>query len=138
MATLVQTGDTCRFLQNSAPRLGFGVDQFGNLPLPDERWTVRASRRVGEKHLDVARAHVLAIGFIRAANVTGDATHDLQGIRVVETCRSQPVGIVQNKADFGKVAGRTGRRPGKNDIFHSAATHGGWTVFTHNPTQRFQ
>ena len=99
---------------------------------------MRAGRGIGKKHLHITRAHILGIGLIGAAHVAGDPPHDLKLVGIVEASRGQPVAIVEQQGDFGKVPRRACRRPGKNHVFHATAPHRGWPVFPHNPAQRFK
>ena len=135
---LIQAGNPGGFFQNAAAVFRLGVDQFGNLPLPHQRRGMRPGRGIGEQHLHVTRPHVLGVDLIGTANVTSDPPHDFKLIVIVEPCRGQAVGIVDDQRHLGIIAGRTGRGTGKNHVLHPATAHGGGAVFAHHPAQRFQ
>jgi hypothetical protein len=84
VATLVEPRDPGGILQHAAAVLGLGVDEFRDLPLPHQRRGMRPGGRVGEQHLHVARAHVLAVELVGAARVAGDPADDVDVIGVVE------------------------------------------------------
>ena len=138
MAPLVQTADPGRFFQNAPARFGLGVDQLGDLPLPDQSGRVRAGGRIRKQHLHVARTNILAVCLVCAADIPGDPTHDFNTVTVIEPCGRKTVGIVHVQRHFGKVACRTCRSTGKDHVFHTAATHRGGAVFAHHPPQGFQ
>ena len=77
MTPLVKPGNPGSFFQNAATALWLGVNQLSNLPLPYQRRAMGARRRIGEKHLHIAGAHVFAVHLIGAAHIAGNAAHDL-------------------------------------------------------------
>ena len=135
MAALIEAGNPGRLFQHAAARLGAGIDQLGNLPLAHQRGRMRTGRGIGEKHLHVARAHILAIQLIGRARVAGDAPCDVERIFVIEPRRGQAFGIVELQHDFGKVARAARGGAGKDHILHPVAAHRGGPVFTHDPAQ---
>ena len=87
MAAAVQAGDAGGVLENAAALLGLGVDDFADLPLPDERRRARAGRCILEQDLDVAGARLAAVDAIGRARLALDAARDLDLIAVVELGR---------------------------------------------------
>jgi hypothetical protein len=135
---LVQARDAGRLLQHAPARARLGVDQLGDLALPDQRRRMRPGRGIGEQQLHVARAHVLAAKLVGRAGVAGDPAHDLQRIGIVEARRRQPFGIVDMQHHLGEIARRARGRAGEDHVLHTAAAHGGGAVFAHHPAQRLQ
>ena len=64
MAAGVQARNPGRLFQHAAARLGFGVDEFRNLPLPHQGRAMRAGRGIGKQHLHVTRPHVFGVQLI--------------------------------------------------------------------------
>ena len=99
---------------------------------------MRTGRGVCKQHLHITRPHILTIGLIGAANITGNAANHFQQITVIETRWCQTFRVVQRQNHLCIIARRTRRCTGEDHILHAAATHGGGSVFTHHPTQSFQ
>ena len=138
MPPLVQPGNPCRFLQNHPPRLGLGIDQFGDLALAHQGRRMRPGRGIGEQHLHIAGAHVPGVGLVGRAGVAGDPPRDLDLVGIVEPGRGQPVGVVDHDGDFGEMPGRAAGRAVEDHILHPAAAHRRGPVFAHHPAQRLQ
>ena len=138
MTALIEARDPGRLFEHPTARFGFGVDQLGNLTLPDQRRRMRSGRSIGKEHLHVFGPHILRVGLIRRANVTGDPAHNVELVGVIEPRRRQSFGVVDLQAYFGKVARRPGRGAGKDHVFHATAPHRLGTGFPHHPTQRLQ
>jgi hypothetical protein len=138
VTTLVEPRDPGGILQHAAAVLGLGVDEFRDLPLPHKRRGMRPGGRVGEQHLHVPGAHVLAVQLVGAARVAGDAADDVDVIGVVEPGGRETLGIVDLDMDLGEVPGGTRGGPGEDHVLHPVAAHGGGTVFAHHPAQRLQ
>ncbi len=138
VAALVEARDPRGLLEDPPPRLGLGVDQLGDLALPDQRRRMRAGRGVGEQHLHVAGAHVLAVDAIGAAGVAGDPADDLEGVVLVEPSRRQPVGVVEVQRHLGIVPGGARRGAGEDHVLHAAAAHRRGAVLAHHPAQRLE
>ena len=135
---LIKAGNSRRLFQNPAPRLGFGIDQFGNLALPHQRRAVRPGRGIGEQHLDIARPHIAGVDFVGRSGIAGNPARYLYLVRLVETGRCQPVLVVDHQGHFGEIARRTAGGSCEDHIFHAAAAHRGRPVFAHHPAQRLQ
>ena len=138
VAALVEARNASRLLKNAAAGPGSGVDQFGNLPLPDQRRRMRPGRGIREQHLHIARAYIAPVHAVGAAHIAGNAAHDLDLIGIIEPRRRQPIRVVDMDRHLGKGA-RTARRcPGKDHVLHPAAAHRRGAVFAHHPAQRLQ
>jgi hypothetical protein len=99
---------------------------------------MRPGGRVGEQHLHVTRAHVLAVELVGAASVAGDPADDVDVIGIVEPGGRETLGIVDLDMDLGEIPGRPRRGPGEDHVLHPVAAHGGGSVFAHHPAQRLQ
>ena len=99
---------------------------------------MRPGRSIGEQHLHIARAHVLAVDLISRARVAGDPARHLQHIRIVEPGGCQTVGVVDAQRDLGKGPRTALAGARKDHIFHPRAAHRGWPVLAHNPAQGLQ
>ena len=138
MAALIQARDASGLFQNAATALRLGVNQLGNLPLPHQSGAMRPGRGIGEKHLHIAGAHILAVHLIGAADIAGDPAYDFKRVLLVKPRRRQPVTVVEVQRHLGEVACGPGGGSGEDHIFHAAAAHGGRAVFAHHPSQRFE
>ena len=138
MAALVEPGNARSLFQNAAAAFRLGVDQLCNLPLPDQRRAMRPGGGIGEEHLHIPRPDILAVHLVGAADIAGDAAHDLKRVLFVKARRCQPVAVVEMQRHFGKVTRRARGGPGKDHVFHAAAPHGGRAVFAHDPPQGFE
>ena len=84
VSALVEPGNAGGLFEDAAAGLGLGVDQLGNLALPDKRRGMGAGGRVGEEHLHVAGADILAVDLVGGAHVAGDAADDFEMVGFVE------------------------------------------------------
>ena len=138
MAALVEARNPRCLLENTATALGLGVDQLADLPLPHKRRGMRPCRGIRKQHLNIARAGVLAVGFISTADVACDTADDLEVVHVIKASRREAVLVVDMKRDFGKVARGPRGCACKDHVFHPAAAHSGGAVFAHHPAQGFK
>ena len=97
---------------------------------------MRTRAGIGEKHLNIPRPHVFAIGLIGRANIAGDAADHIQKITFIKARRSQPFAVVDLQTDFCKITGRTCGGSCEDDILHPATPHGRRAVLAHDPAQR--
>ena len=134
----VQAGDAARLLEDPAPVLRLGADQFGNLALADEGRRIGPAGSVGEQDLNIAGADLTAIDAIGRAFPTIDAPGDFQHRMGVERRRRPALGVVDGQGDLGVVAGRPPARTGKDHVVHALAAHGLGRGGAHHPAQGLQ
>ena len=138
VTALVEAGDARGLLEDAPAGLGLGVDQLGNLALAHQRRGMGAGRGVGEEHLHVAGADILAVDLVGGAHVAGDAADDLEMVGLVEAGGREAVGIVDMDRDLGEVARGAGGGAGEDHVLHPRAAHRGGAVLAHDPAQRLQ
>ena len=107
VAAGVQPGDTGGVFQHAAALLRFGLDDFADLALVDQRRRTRAGGGIGEQQLHIARADVAAVDAIDRACLALDPAGDFERLLVVHCRRRGAIGIVDRHDDFGVVARRT-------------------------------
>ena len=135
---LVKPADACRILQHPPARLGAGVDQLGDLSLPDQRGRLRPGRGIREQHLHVARPHLAPVEAISRARVARDPPRDLQRVAVVEADGRAAGAVVQGQRHLGRGARGAAGGAREDHVLHPLAAHGGGAAFAHDPAQRFQ
>ncbi len=133
MAPAVQTGDACSIFKYAAAFLRLGVDDFADTSLANQGRRTGACCRVLEQQPHVAGAHILAIDAEYGTGLALDAAGNLQLVDFVEFRRGLALGIVNEDADFGHVAGRAALSAGEDHIVHRRATHALVRGFSHRP-----
>ena len=83
LASDMQTGNACCFLQHLSPLLRFGRYNCANPSLTDQRRRVRAGRRVGKNQRNILRPDIAAVGPVSRARTALDAAGDLNLVIVV-------------------------------------------------------
>jgi hypothetical protein len=58
----IETRYPGRLFQNTTARLGFGINQFTDLALPNEGRRMGAGAGIGKEHLHIPRPHIFTIG----------------------------------------------------------------------------
>jgi hypothetical protein len=135
---LVEARDPRRILEHAPTGARAGVDELGNLPLPDERRRARTRRRIGKEHRHVARPHLAPVRPPDRARVALDPARDLDLVGIVEADGRGAVGVVERHRDLGEGARRTAGRSGEDHVLHPLAAHRGRTILAHDPAKRLK
>ena len=135
MAARVKPGYSGRLLEQGPARLGLGLDQFADPPLPDHGRRARAGRLVGEEELHVLGARLLAVDAIDGTGLAFDAAGNVQFVGVVKACRGGAILIIEEERDLGGVARRASGRTGKDDVVHARGAHVLVGILAHHPAQ---
>lgn len=133
----VQAGDAGGVFQHAASLFRFGLDDFTDLALVDQRRRPGAGGGVGEQQLHVAGAHFAAVDAIHRAGLALDPARDVERVGIVQRRRRGAIGIVDRHHHFGVVAGRAVARAGEDHRVHVRRTQRFVRGFAHRPAQRF-
>ena len=137
VAAGMQTGNAGGLFEQLPTRLGLGLDQFADAALADHGGRAGAGRGIGKQQLHILGAGFLAVDAIDRTIAALDAPRHLDLIGIVEGGRSRAVGIVEIKADLGRIAGGAIAGAGEDDVVHAGRTHVLVGVLAHDPTERF-
>ena len=133
----MQSGNAGGFFEQPAALIRTRLDDLADASLVHQRRRARAGRRVGEQHVDVARAHLAAVDPEGRALLAHDPARDFQGVVFVERGRRRVVGVVDHDADFGVVARRPSAVAGENHVVHLGGAHRLVGGFAHDPAHGF-
>jgi hypothetical protein len=135
---LIEARDPGGIFEHAAPVAGAGVDEFADLPLPDEGGRLRPRRGIGKKDLHVAGAQLAAVQAKCRTGLAGDAARDLDLVGIVETLRCEALGIVDEESHLGEMARGAAGRAREDHILHPLAAHGGRARLAHDPAHRLE
>ncbi len=138
MATAMETGDAGSVFENAAALFRFGVDDLGDLALTNKRGRARAGGCVFEQDLHIAGARFLAIDAVGGAGFALNAARNFDDVVVVEFGRSLAFSIVEEKCDFGRVAGRASVGAGEDHVVHGGGAHRLVRGLAHDPAEGFE
>ena len=132
----IEAGDAGGLLQHAAPFGRFGGNERADLALGDDGGRPRAGGGVGQQLLDVAGPRAAPVDAVAAGAAARQAADHFDYRLIAVRRRRQPLMIVKRQRHLGKVTGRPGRCPGKDDVVQFRRPNLPGRAFAHNPAQR--
>ena len=116
-----------------APILRAGLQDLGELALPDDDVHLAADAGVAQQFLHIHQTATAAVDFVFAAAVAEHPPGD-RHLGVLD--RQRIVGVVDRDGDLGAAQRWSRRRAGEDDVFHLAAAQRLGALLAHHPRER--